>query len=180
MMKVESADAVGERVRALGGRAGPAFDIMDQGRMAVCHDPCGAEFDVWEPRKLLGTEVDSRRHGAPSWFEARTRDADRTARFYADLFGWTPAVVPMPGGTYTTFAHHGALVAGMMAIRPQMGAVAPYWSTYFTVDDAEAAERTAVRLGGTVSMSLKDVPGRRFCGLTSPQGVDFNVVQYLR
>jgi hypothetical protein len=34
----------------LGGTARPAFDIGEQGRMVVCHDPNGCEFDIWEPK----------------------------------------------------------------------------------------------------------------------------------
>jgi predicted enzyme related to lactoylglutathione lyase len=181
MVKVESADAAGERVRSLGGRAKPAFDIGDQGRMAVCHDPCGGEFDVWEPKKLRGTDVDGRSHGAPSWFEARTSDVERAASFYAALFGWTPLTTPMPGGTYTRFELDGVPLAGMMADRTPTGVVTPRWTTYFTVDDAAAAERAAVRLGGTLDMPLRDIPGMgRFCGITSPQGVTFQAVEYAR
>src|SRR5258708_26859303 len=51
MVKVESADATAAKVIALGGTAMSAFDIMDAGRMAVCHDPNGAQFDLWEPKK---------------------------------------------------------------------------------------------------------------------------------
>src|SRR6185503_2837088 len=72
MVKVDSADAVATKVAALGGKALPAFDIMDQGRMSVCFDPNGAEFDVWEPRKGQGTDVDSELHGAPTWYENLT------------------------------------------------------------------------------------------------------------
>ena len=59
MVKVDGADAACEKVASLGGKAKPAFDIGEQGRMAVCFDPNGAEFDVWEPREMLGTDVDS-------------------------------------------------------------------------------------------------------------------------
>ena len=79
MVKVDSADATCEKVASLGGQAKPAFDIMDQGRMAVCFDPNGAEFDVWEPRRIHGTDVDTTQHGAPSWFETLTTDVDRAA-----------------------------------------------------------------------------------------------------
>ncbi len=64
MVKVKSADAAFEQVTTLGGTAKPAFDIGNQGRMAVCFDPDGAEFDVWEPRQMQGTDVDSALHGA--------------------------------------------------------------------------------------------------------------------
>ncbi len=111
MVKVDSADAICEKVTSLGGQARPAFDIMDQGRMSVCFDPNGAEFDVWEPKKMLGTDVDSTLHGAPCWFETLTTDVDRATEFYSGLFGWTPEVMPMPGYNYTTFKHGGAFVA---------------------------------------------------------------------
>ena len=35
------------------------YDILDQGRMAVCFDPNGAEFDVWEPKSMQGTDADA-------------------------------------------------------------------------------------------------------------------------
>jgi predicted enzyme related to lactoylglutathione lyase len=179
MVKVESADAVGAKVTSLGGKAKPAFDIKDQGRMAACTDPNGARFDVWEPKKFLGTNADSTLHGAPSWFETMTIDVDRTAKFYSELFGWTPEVMPMPGANYTTFKHGGADVAGMMQITPQMGELRPHWTTYFSVKDADATAREAVNLGAKLCMTMKDVPGvSRFCGITSPQGVTFRVVQY--
>jgi len=178
MIMVENADATSVKVIALGGRAKPAFDIMDHGRMAVCFDPNGAEFDIWEPKKMLGTDADSTQHGVPSWFETMTTDVDRAAPFYSSLFGWTSEVGPMPGGTYTHFKHGAAPVAGMMQITPQMGKVSPHWLTYFTVKDTDEVAREAVNLGGELSMTMKDVPGVRFCGITSPQGVPFRVVQY--
>jgi predicted enzyme related to lactoylglutathione lyase len=106
------------RLTRLGGEARPAFDIMDQGRMAVCIDPNGAEFDVWEPRKGLGTDADSGQHGAPSWFEALTTDTGRAAQFYAQLFGWTPEPQSLPGVEYATFRLGPTYVAGMMLITP--------------------------------------------------------------
>jgi len=179
MVKVDSADAAGEKVTSLGGTAKPAFDIMDQGRMAVCFDPNGAEFDVWEPRKGPGTDVDSNLHGAPTWFETMTTDVDRAVTFYSGLFGWTAGVMPMPGFTYTTFKHGGADVAGMMQITPEMGKVRPHWGTYFTVKDADETAREAVKLGAKLCLPVRDIPGiGRFGGITSPQGVTFYVIQY--
>jgi len=179
LVKVESADATCAKITSLGGHAKPAFDIMDQGRIASCTDPQGARFHVWQPKTFLGTDVDSALHGAPSWFELMTTDVDRAAKFYAELFGWTPEVMPMPGATYTTFKHGAAPVAGMMRITPQMGDLQPHWATYFTVKDADETAREAVKLGGNLCMTMKDVPGVcRFCRITSPQGVTFGVVQY--
>jgi len=182
MVKVGSADAACEKVMALGGRAKPAFDIMDQGRLAVCTDPNGAEFDVWEPKKLHGTDVDSTLHGAPNWFETMTTEIDRAAKFYSGLFGWTTEVMALPAGlNYTTFKQGAKPVAGMLQITPQMGNLLPHWATYFTVTDADETAEEAVKLGGKLCMTMKDVPGTcRFCGISSPQGVPFRVVQYMK
>ena len=179
MVKVDSADAICEKVTSLGGKARPAFDIMDQGRMSVCFDPNGAEFDVWEPKKMLGTDVDSTLHGAPCWFETLTTDVDRATEFYSGLFGWTPDVMPMPGYNYTTFKHGGAFVAGMMKIGPEMGTTRSHWGTYFTVKDVDEAAREAVKLGARLCVPPRDIPGiGRFCGITSPQGVTFYGIKY--
>ena len=62
MVKVANADATSQKAKALGGQAKPAFDISDQGRMALCFDPNGAEFDIWEPKKMLGTDLDPSIH----------------------------------------------------------------------------------------------------------------------
>jgi hypothetical protein len=68
----------------------------------------------------------------------------------------------------------------MMQITPRMGELQPHWVTYFTVRDADATAREAVNLGGKLCMTMKDVPGVCcFCGITSPQGVTFRVVQYM-
>jgi predicted enzyme related to lactoylglutathione lyase len=180
MVKVDDADETCERVISLGGKAKPAFKISDRLRMAVCTDPSGAEFDVWQPRKSHGTDADSSQKGAPSWYETLTTDVDRAARFYCELFGWTTEVGPMRDASYTRFKLGTAPVAGMLQITPQMGVIRPHWLTYFTVVDADKTAQEAVKLGAEICMTMKDVPGvSRFCGITSPQGVPFRVVQYM-
>jgi predicted enzyme related to lactoylglutathione lyase len=181
MVKVESADAVCERVQSLGGRTKPAFDIGEQGRMAVCFDPNGGEFDIWEPRKLQGTEVDSTLHGAPSWFETLTTDVDRARSFYVDLLGWTPEIQQNSHGSYTTFNLGGTPTAGMMTITPEMGPVPPHWGVYFTVNDIEKSAKRATDLGATLFVPPTNIPDvGRFCGVTSPQGVRFYQIAYTR
>jgi predicted enzyme related to lactoylglutathione lyase len=181
MVKVDSADATCEKVMSLGGKVKPAFDIMDNLRMAVCFDPAGANFDLFEPRKARGTDVDSGLHGAPSWFELMTTDVDGAAKFYSKVFGWTPKKVPPADLNYTVFKLDGTNVAGMLQITPPMGSVQPHWRTYFTVKDAEEVVRMAVEFGGTITMSMREVSGGgRICGITSPQGVAFCVSQYAR
>jgi len=179
MVKVANADAIGAKVNALGGKAQPAFDIFDAGRMAVCHDPNGAEFDVWETKNMGGTDVNGDVHGAPSWFETITTDMGKARKFYQDLFGWTSEAKPMPGFTYTRFKLGDGLVAGMMPVLPNMGAMRPHWGTYFTVRDVDATQREAAKLGANICMPVHDIPGvGRFCGIESPQGVAFYAITY--
>jgi predicted enzyme related to lactoylglutathione lyase len=181
MVKVDSADAAAAKVRKLGGQAKPAFDIADSGRMAVCFDPNGAEFDVWQPKKMRGFDVDSLAPGAPTWFETLTTDAARAVKFYSDLFGWTPQPKPMPGFDYTVFSLGDTQVAGAMPMLPHMAGTPPHWATYFTVRDCDAAARQTTELGGKVCVPPQDIPDiGRFCGITSPQGVTFYVIQYGR
>jgi predicted enzyme related to lactoylglutathione lyase len=181
MVKVSSADRAAEKVKALGGQAMPAFDIMDQGRMAVCFDPNGAQFDVWEPKKGPGTDVDSSLPGAPSWFETLTTDALRAKAFYSELFGWTPEVFPGTKHDYTTFKSGGAPVAGMMKITPEMECDQAHWGVYFSVMDADKSLGQALELGARACVPVTDIPNvGRFCGLTSPQGVVFYLIEYIR
>lgn len=178
MVKVDDADATCERVRSLGGKAAPAFDIANHGRMAVCHDPGGGAFDIWEARTQPGTDADSSLPGAPSWSECLTNDVARATAFYTELFGWSAEVKPMPGLDYTVFNHGGADIAGMMPV-PHTD-IPPHWGTYFTVKDADEAARVAEGLGGQLFVPPMDIPGiGRFCGMISPQGVRFYAIQYL-
>ena len=179
MVKVENADATCQRAIHLGGTVKPAFDIGDQGRMAECFDPCGAEFDLWQPGRNPGTDADSSAHGAPSWYEALTTDVGKASRFYESLFGWTSESTPMGGFTYTVFKLGEVPVAGMMPILPEMGQFPAHWITYFTVDDVDATVSQAVARGGSVVMPPQDAQGvGRFCGLRSPQGVMFWTIKY--
>jgi predicted enzyme related to lactoylglutathione lyase len=52
---------------------------------------------------------------------------------------------------------------------------------YYTVTDADETARLAVRLGASMCVPVRDIPDvGRFCGITSPQGVMFYAISYLR
>lgn len=179
MVLVKSADEIAEKAKALGGKSQAAFNVMDKGRMSVCHDPGGAEFDVWQAGTSAGTDVDSTLHGAPSWTELMTRDVAEAKRFYGGLFGWTTEAVPGSQWGYELFKQHDAKVGGTMAIPPAMGDMRPHWITYFTVKDIERATRQATELKGRVVIPITRIPDvGRFAGIISPQGVGFCVMQY--
>jgi hypothetical protein len=147
----------------------------------VCFDPNGAEFDVWQPNKLHGTDVDTALHGAPAWFETITTDTARAKRFYGELFGWTAEDTPAPHMTYTYFKREGTPIAGMFALTPDMAPMKPHWGVYFTVNDVDACARDAAKLGGSVCIPPRDIPNvGRFCGVVSPQGLLFYAIKYNR
>lgn len=91
--------------------------------MAECYDPGNANFDLWQPRAEGGTDVDETLPGAPSWFELMSPDTARAQTFYEKLFGWTGVLFPGQEMEYTTFKIGERLVAGMMAITPEMQGV---------------------------------------------------------
>jgi hypothetical protein len=180
LIKVENAQQTADRVNALGGKAMPPFDVMQNGRLAVCFDPNGAQFDVWESKTAPMTEVDSMTHGAPSWSETITTDVAKATKFYCDLFNWTSDTKSMPGFQYTMFKLGQEYVAGMMPLMPDMGPMPPHWGTYFTVDDVDASARIAEAAGGRITMPLMNVPDTgRMVGIASPQGVHFYMITYL-
>jgi predicted enzyme related to lactoylglutathione lyase len=148
--------------------------------MMVCKDPNGADFDLWQPKKQPGTDVDGALHGAPGWFENLASGVARATGFYTALFGGKPSVTKLPDGReYTDFNLDKTPIAGLLAIRPSMGKVSPRWDTYFTVDDVDKSARDAVKLGAKMYMPMMDVPDvGRMCGLTSPQGVTFYIITY--
>jgi hypothetical protein len=175
MVKVASADETGQRATALGGTARPPMDIFDVGRMVMCADPTGAQLDLWEPKKLLGTDVDPRHHGAPSWFEELTPDVDRATAFYSRLFGWSVEPAKNAPIRYLLLKRGEVPIAGVMH-GDRAG-----WITYFTVDDIERAARTADELVASRCTPLTTVDGfGRFLTVVSPGGVAFGLLEHAR
>lgn len=179
MVKVASADATVERIKALGGTATPAWDIGPAGRMSVCGDPAGAKFDLWEAKAMAGFDADPITPGAPGWFELMTPDADRAATFYGELFGWAREATADTVVPYALLKQGAHPVGGMLTILPRMGPLAPNWTTYFTVPDAAKAVAEAEARGAAVPMPVREsASGDRFARLESPQGVPFAVIEH--
>ena len=92
-VSVDSADDTAAKAKSLGAKLkAEPFDVFDAGRMAMIHDPEGATFAIWQPKK-------HRRHGVRRawhvcWNELMARDGDGERTFYTSLFGWTAKVSP--------------------------------------------------------------------------------------
>ena len=176
---VENADASAEKATAAGGTIlmGPA-DAFEAGRMAMVQDSTGAVFGMWQPKAHIGAEL-IYAPGALGWNELNTNDTDAAAGFYASVFGWTSANLPMgpDAPDYTEFKTEGNPVGGMMQIQPEWGEVPPNWSVYFTVDDCAASLEKAESLGAAVVVPVTAVDTIRFAFLKDPQGVYVGIAQ---
>lgn len=180
LLKVEDADAGVEKVRALGGAAEEPMDVLENGRMAICTDPTGAVFGLWQARAAQGIDVDSHAHGAPGWFDLVTRGADRAVAFYTALFGWTVEErSPAPHMRYRLFKLDDRPVGGAMEMLETAEGVPPNWMVGVSVDDAHGTARRAAELGGEICMPVEEIPGvGNFGLLRSPQGVAFHIIEW--
>lgn len=179
---VTDADAACADVRRLGGTVeAPAFDVMEQGRMAVIQDPTGAMFNLWQPKAHIGVKICGE-PGALCWSELTTRDPKKAEAFYVGLFGWTAKhSAPSAGMDYTEFTVGGTddPTIGMMEHPPDMPKEIPsYWMPYFQVADLDATVAKAKDTGATLMVGPQPIPGTgRFAIVSDPQGAVFAAFQ---
>lgn len=85
--------------------------------------------------------------GTLSWTDLATTDTEGAKRFYTGLFGWDIDDRPIPGdGVYTMLLRDGKEVAALFEGQEGMPTA---WSSYVTVESADATAARAADLGGT-------------------------------
>ena len=108
-------------------------------------------------------------HGVPCWVDTWVADPDPTAAFYTELLGWDAA-----RGEYSIFQSRGRDAAGLGA----GGELAPGWTTYIWVDDADATAEAALAAGGRlVREPFDSLDGGRIAIVADPAGAVFGVWQ---
>lgn len=116
--------------------------------------------------------------GTPNWVDFASPDLDASIEFYGGLFGWDVPETENSEqtGGYRQAKKGGRPVAGMM---PQMQEGQPAaWSTYASVDDADAVAAAVTDNGGTVVAEPMDVLDLgRMAVFTDPEGAFFGVWQ---
>jgi uncharacterized protein len=99
--------------------------------------------------------------------------------FYSALFGWEPDERPVGDGiTYTMMRLDGRDVCGLSRMSDAMAAsgAPPSWTSYVSVESADAAAARAESLGGTAMAPAFDVlDAGRMALLRDPQGAVFAV-----
>jgi predicted enzyme related to lactoylglutathione lyase len=169
-------DALSHKVQAAGGHVlAPAFDVGDQGRMAVFADATGAAISAWQPIAMGGFQTQG--SNAFGWAELNARNAGASLAFYHDVFGWDPHTQGVPEAPYTEFEVDGRSIAGATEMSPLAPAAMPnYWLVYFGVDDVDAATAKAVKAGGKEMLAPLDFPGGRMSMVVDPQGAIFGLM----
>jgi uncharacterized protein len=174
-----NAEETAKKVTDAGGQVvSPPMQIMEEGTMAVCIDPTGAAFGLWQPNRMTGADLVN----VPvslSWNELATRDMAAAKTFYTKVFPWTAKSNPMPDGSeYVEWQIDGKSIGGGMQMGAQMPAqVPPHWLVYFAVANTDNTLKRAQELGAKVMMPAMDIPQGRFGVLTDPQGAAFAVIQ---
>lgn len=111
------------------------------------------------------------------WVTLLTPDPEGAVAFYGGLLGWSP-VVGEDGETL--FRRDGATVAGLtpISLDDTAAGVAPSWSVFAAVEDADATLRRAATLGATVLLEPSDVAGQgRMGAFSDPHGAMLGVWQ---
>jgi uncharacterized protein len=201
---VESADATITAITAAGGRVlSPATDIPRSGRVALCADPLGAMFGLWQPAENHGAQVVNA-PGSWNFSELRTADHSAATLFYEEVFGWVSKPLEMGDGATTSMwcrpgygeflaerdpeiresqetdqAPDGFADAVALMMAP-VGSEAgnAQWTITFGVADADAAMARAIELGATVVVPLFDTAYTRMGMVRDPQGAAFTLSQY--
>jgi uncharacterized protein len=177
-MGSDDLETLSSTVQDAGGTvAVPAFDVGDQGRMAVFQDPSGAFISAWQATQMSGFHT----HGSNAfgWAELNARGVAAVLPFYEQVFGWTAKQVGTPERPYTEFQVDGHSIAGATEMTPMVPPEVPsYWLVYFAVDDVDATHRTAVGSGATELVPPIDFPGGRMSILQDPQGAAFGLMNF--
>jgi predicted enzyme related to lactoylglutathione lyase len=173
---VEDVDATAARVGGLGGTlVGGPFDVFDAGRMAVISDPTGAFVELWQAKDNIGAGVVNA-HGALSWNDLSTNDADTARSFYSELLGWTyEQVSEVP--PYWVIQNGERSNGGVRVFTEEEANFPPHWLPYFGADSTDDTASAAADAGGSVLVAAFDLPSGRVAVLGDPQGAAFAVFQ---
>jgi predicted enzyme related to lactoylglutathione lyase len=120
-------------------------------------------------------EVERYEPGVPCWVDLGTSDIAKGAEFYSALFGWDIELGSEEIGGYSIATLRGKPVAGL---GPQMNPGPPYWTTYISVESADATAAKVKENGGQVFMEPMDVMDvGRMAVFADPAGAVFSVWQ---
>jgi predicted enzyme related to lactoylglutathione lyase len=174
---------------------------MEAGRMAVCTDPEGAAFCLWQAKEHKGARIVNE-PGSLNFNSLNTRDPEGAKSFYGSVFGWEALGLDggaqmwrLPGygeflersdpGLRERMADSGApagfvdVVAALNPIADDQPDVPAHWGVTFAVEDADATAERAAELGGKVVVPPFDAPWVRMAVIADPQGATFTASKFV-
>jgi uncharacterized protein len=192
---VSDADSAAARVEKAGGRVlQPPAPAGGAGRWAVCTDPAGVEFRLWQAGSRLGAQAVNV-PGSWNFSDLHAADPAASAVFYAAVFGWAfddlgfATMIRRPG--YGD--HLEATIDPDIRVR-QAGAPngfedaigwlapagpgeAPHWHVTFAVADRDQAAGAVEGLGGSV-LFRDDNEWTHTAVVRDPQGAQLTLSQF--
>ena len=119
--------------------------------------------------------------GTFSWVDLATTDAAAARRFYTRTFGWETDDTDAGDGSVYSMCRIGSdAVCAFYEMSEELRATgaSPSWTSYVTVERADAAAARAAELGGSVISKAFDVlDAGRMAVVADPQGAVFAVWQ---
>jgi predicted enzyme related to lactoylglutathione lyase len=194
---VDDPDAAAARVQAAGGRVlRRPTDAGQGGRYAICADPAGVAFRLWQAGGRPGAQVVNT-PGAWNFSDLHAVDPASSAAFYTKVFGWSvddlgfATMIRLPGygdhlqATIDPEIHaRQAAVSVPPGFADSIGWLAPtgpdeppHWHVTFSVDDRDAIATEAERIGASV-LDRTDSQWTRDALIRDPQGAVFTVSQF--
>jgi hypothetical protein len=107
------------------------------------------------------------------WAELSTPDGEGARGFYSSVLERPVEDMGVPGFDYATVQVGEDSVAGVWGVPGEPAR----WTTYFAVDDADAALARTTAAGGTVVRQPADSPYGRFAIVADPFGAAFAVMR---
>ena len=164
------------RIQARGGQViADVMPIGSLGALAICADPTGAVFGLWQAGEHIGATIENE-HGAMTWHEVNTSDAAAARAFYGELFGLTPQKME-DADDYTIMQRGMDMICGILQMDGNWEGIPPHWMGYFTVDDTDAALERVVAAGGEVKVPAFDMPYGRMAVIADPFGAIVSIVK---
>ncbi|MBO1897183.1 VOC family protein [Shewanella sp. BF02_Schw] len=174
---VDDVDATSKVVTQAGGEiiAGP-HSVGDAGRMALCTDPEGCRFALWQGQDHIGIKR-SQESNTLCWVELACRDTAAAKQFYSQVLGYQTQLNDVADFEYTEWYADEQAIGGMMEMTAEWGDTLAHWMSYFAVDDCDVSVTKAQTLGATVCVPATNIPNvGRFSVLNDPQGGVFSII----
>jgi predicted enzyme related to lactoylglutathione lyase len=182
-VKVDDVRTTAGKVGEAGGTVldGPLEVPGGPGSLAVCQDPDGAVFALWQPGELRGAELVNE-PGAWTWNNLLTRDVDGARDFYGQVFGWTTAQPEGAPDFIWNWQVDGQRwpegLGGLMRMGSDMPPdTPPHWQVYFMVESADQAVEKTKAAGGSLTYGPVDIPIARMAVVFDPQGANVSLLE---